>query len=82
MKKTYKFYTCKTCGIQFMSDSQNPNDECNNCLGVEPSKIDGAPNLGSVNRLGDDPFPKASNEWKDLLRKIKKENPGSTIDIK
>lgn len=65
-----------------MSDASNPSTECDKCLGKAPAKVEGVPNLGSKDRLGDDPFPKASNEWKDLLRKIKKENPGSTIDVK
>ena len=82
MKTSYKFYKCKECGTDFMSDSSNPSDKCDTCLGKAPAKIEGAPNLGTKDRLGDNPFPKASNDWKDLLRKIKKENPGSTIDIK
>lgn len=82
MKKTFKFYKCESCKTDFMSDSNNPDTECNKCKGIEPTKIHGVPSLGTKDRLGDDPFPSASNEWKDLLRKIKKENPGSTIDIK
>lgn len=82
MKKTFKFYKCKSCGTDFMSDSSNPQNDCDKCQGLAPAKIDGVPNLGSKDRLGDDPFPKASNEWKDLLRRIKSQNPGSTIEVK
>lgn len=82
MKKTFKFYNCESCKSNFMSDSADPEKLCNKCQGIAPSIIEGAPRLGSKDRLGDDPFPKASNDWKDLLRKIKKENPNSTIDIK
>ena len=82
MKKTFKFYKCEDCKIDFMSDSSDPDKICDKCKGIEPAKIHGVPSLGSKDRLGDNPFPKASNDWKDLLRKIKKENPGSTIEVK
>lgn len=82
MKKSFKFFNCVTCKTQFMSDASAPEKECDKCRGIAPAKVDGVPNLGTKDRLGDNPFPKASQEWRDFLRKVKKENPGSTIDVK
>lgn len=72
-----KIKKCSECDNKFMGS----NKTCNDCLGVQ-SKIDGAPSVTDYSRLGDNHCKKGSSEWQDLLRKIKKENPGSTIDVK
>ena len=80
MRKKLVFKQCKECDEQFMTSDEQVI--CDKCVGKAPITIDGAPNIGLASRLGENRFPQASNEWNDLLKKIKKENPGSNINVK
>lgn len=80
MKQVLKFFECEKCKESFMCE---PSAEkiCETCKGIAPQEV-GNIHIGSYDRLGDNNFKGASNEWFDLLRKIKKENPNSNIDVK
>lgn len=80
MKKILKFYNCIKCNENFMCEV-DAEKVCDACKGIAPQEI-GNIHIGDYNRLGDNNFKNASSEWFDLLRKIKKENPNSTIDVK
>lgn len=82
MRKKLVFKQCKECGEEFMVNEDHVYVICDPCIGKAPILIDGAPNIGLASRLGENRFPQASGEWNDLLKKIKKENPGSNINVK
>jgi len=75
----YSFKQCDTCKEEFMGAAEDTT--CDDCLGVV-NVVVGVPTIGSYDRLGDTRFKQAPQEWNDLLKKIKKENPGSTIEVK
>lgn len=81
MSKVLKFFDCDKCKSKFLCTSEQ-DKICDDCLGKEPTKVDGVPNLGQESRLGDNNFKGASKEWFDHLRNIKKSHPNSTIDVK
>lgn len=79
-KQVYKFKKCDSCPNKFMSDGTQTT--CDDCLGKQPKEISNISHMGSYDRLGDNNFKGASNEWFDFLRKVKSENPNSNIDVK
>ncbi len=80
-KKILKFYKCTQCGKSFMC-SETDEKICDECKGIEPKEVKGVTAIGQYSRLGDNNFKGASREWYDHLRKIKKDNPNSTINVK
>ena len=81
-KRTLKFHKCTDCNTSFMCADDTELKICNDCKGIAPKEVTGVTAIGQYSRLGDNNFKGASNEWYDHLRKIKKQNPNSTINVK
>lgn len=79
IKTAYSFKTCE-CGETFMT--KDDIEKCDDCLDIAPREIEGAPQIGQHSRLGDDHFKSAPSEWKNFLKTIHKNSPGSKMNVK
>ncbi len=80
MKVAYEFKKCE-CGETFMTKDENVI-KCEECLNIAPREVLGAPKIGQNSRLGDDHFKSAPSDWKNFIKTIHQNTPGSKMNVK